>query len=64
MTINDFYIFGSMGFYSDEEIDVESLLEKLENLTDYQALVVINSISEFWKDCNSKEIANLLIVDK
>lgn len=59
--ISDFFAFGSMGFYSDEELDVKGLLNKIENLNDYQALVLLNTIEDFWNDGN-KDIYDLIIV--
>ena len=61
--VSDFHAFGSMGFISDEEVDIDTLLNKLENLTDYQALAVLNSIEEFWNS-DDKDINDLIIVSK
>ena len=63
MMVKDFYKYGSMGFYSNEDVNVENLLNKLKDLSDYQALVVINTIEEFWND-SDKDINDLLIVEK
>lgn len=63
MIVNDFYKFGSVGFYSDKEIDIKKLLNRLKHLSDYQALVIINSIEDFWND-EDKNINDLLIVEK
>lgn len=61
--LSDFFAFGSIGFSSDQKLDVNGLLNKIENLTDYQALAVLNTIEDFWNN-DDKDIHDLLIVAK
>lgn len=65
--IQDFYAYGSMGFFSDEPVDVQNLISKIDALDDFQALFVINSIVEYWNKVNVGEeinISDLYIVQK
>lgn len=63
--IHEFYIYGSIGFFSNEELDIEALLNKLDTLDDYQALAVICSLQEFWSiDNKINDINDLIIVQK
>lgn len=60
--VSEFYTYGSMGFISNEPVDVKALLDKLDDLDDYQALAVICSLQEFWSA--DKDIQDLVMVQK
>lgn len=42
--VEEFYNYGSMGFFTDQPFEPKELLEKLKTLSDMQAWTVINSI--------------------
>lgn len=59
--VQDFYDKGSVSFCSKEDIKIEILLNKIKDLDDFQAVVLINDIKEFWTVADMK-IEDLSIV--